>query len=87
MSTTPANPKFLSVLDGILLIRQEIIQNSVSSYWEQIVRGDDGVVLFGPVGDVGHGALEGLGAFAEEDGGRSVAIWAVSMDMGTVYNT
>src|SRR5450759_4144984 len=55
---------------------------------EHILRGDQGLVLqqaaegfyllFGPVGEVGQGALEGLRAFAptfaEEDGGRGVAI-------------
>jgi hypothetical protein len=30
-----ANPKFLRSVDGILLIRQEISQSSVSSYWQQ----------------------------------------------------
>ena len=33
-SMTP-RPKFLRGLDGILLIRQEISQSSVSSYWQQ----------------------------------------------------
>jgi hypothetical protein len=28
-------PKFLIASDGILLIRREIIQNSVSNYWQQ----------------------------------------------------
>jgi hypothetical protein len=55
---------------------------------EQILRGDQGFVLqqaaegfdflLGPMGEVGQGALEGLRAFApafaEEDGGRGVAI-------------
>ena len=55
---------------------------------EQILRGDEGLVLqeaaegfdflFGPMGEVGQGAFEGLRAFAptfaEEDGGRGVAI-------------
>jgi hypothetical protein len=30
-----SNPKFLTGSDGILLIRQEIIQGSVSNYWQQ----------------------------------------------------
>src|SRR5664280_2546765 len=29
------NPKFLTGSDGILLIRQEIIQSSISNYWQQ----------------------------------------------------
>src|ERR1035437_8212229 len=28
-------PKFLTGSDGILLIRQEIIQSSISNYWQQ----------------------------------------------------
>ncbi len=36
--TRPAkiSPKFQNVWDSILLIRREIIQNSVSSYWQQV---------------------------------------------------
>ena len=30
-----SNPKFLTGSDGVLLIRQEIIQGSVSNYWQQ----------------------------------------------------
>src|ERR1035437_3150615 len=30
-----ASPKFLTGSDGILLIRQEIIQSSISNYWQQ----------------------------------------------------
>ena len=55
---------------------------------EQILRRDQGLVaqqaaqgfdfLLGPVGEVGQGALAGLGAlasaFAQEDGGRGVAV-------------
>src|ERR1035437_5779019 len=33
--THPTNPKFLTGSDGILLIRQEIIQSSTSNYWQQ----------------------------------------------------
>src|ERR1035437_6824013 len=29
------SPKFLTGSDGILLIRQEIIQSSISNYWQQ----------------------------------------------------
>src|ERR1035437_2016935 len=31
----PLRPKFLTRSDGILLIRQEIIQSSISNYWQQ----------------------------------------------------
>jgi len=55
---------------------------------EQVLGGDEGLVVqqaaqgfdlvHGPVGEVGEGALAGLGAFApafaEEDGGRGVAV-------------
>src|ERR1035437_8839793 len=32
---SPVRPKFLTGSDGILLIRQEIIQSSISNYWQQ----------------------------------------------------
>src|ERR1035437_8895730 len=34
-SGTAFRPKFLTGSDGILLIRQEIIQSSISNYWQQ----------------------------------------------------
>src|SRR5450759_785414 len=34
-SLIAAKPKFLTGSDGILLIRQEIIQSSISNYWQQ----------------------------------------------------
>src|ERR1035441_10095265 len=34
-STNFTSPKFLTGSDGILLIRQEIIQSSISNYWQQ----------------------------------------------------
>src|ERR1035437_7273341 len=34
-ATRLVNPKFLTGSDGILLIRQEIIQSSISNYWQQ----------------------------------------------------
>src|ERR1035437_3426655 len=35
MESSSARPKFLTGSDGILLIRQEIIQSSISNYWQQ----------------------------------------------------
>src|ERR1035437_3193545 len=34
-SAVGTKPKFLTGSDGILLIRQEIIQSSISNYWQQ----------------------------------------------------
>ena|ERR1035437_10236751 len=35
LHTLTFRPKFLTGSDGILLIRQEIIQSSISNYWQQ----------------------------------------------------